>query len=141
MRTLPLVLLSAMAMPPAASHAANMGQFYGHWRLDSIAGYADISEGDSEARKLLGKPVEISASAFTIAGDACHNPSSVTVVDVDHILANDWKTTRRDIALGRFRLGHHAPHIDAGCADALVLDPDELLIDNGGAVFLASRQP
>ena len=141
MRTLALSLVSAMAMQPAPSHAADTNKFYGHWRLDLIAGYADISEGDTEAQKLLGKPMEISPSAFTIAGDACNNPSSTTVIDVDHLLANDWKTTRRDIHLGRFTLGPRAPHINAGCADALVLDPNELLIDNGGAFFLASRQP
>ena len=141
MRTLALSLVSALAMQPAASHAADTARFYGHWRLDSIAGYADISEGDTEAKKLLGKPMEIFPNAFTIAGDACNNPSSVTVIDTDRLLADNWKTTRHDIHLGRFTLGPRAPHMDAGCADALVLDPNELLIDNGGAVFLASRQP
>ena len=140
MRNPALCLVVALALQPAASHAADTARFYGHWRLDSIAGYADISEGDAEAKKLLGKPVDISPGAFAIAGDACNNPSSLTTIDVDHLLANDWKTTRRDIALGRFRLGRQAPHIDAGCADALVLDPDELLVDNGGAFFLASRK-
>ena len=141
MRTLALSLVSALAMQPAASHAADTARFYGHWCLDSIAGYADISEGDTEARKLLGKPMQISPNAFTIAGDACNNPSATTVIDVDSFLANDWKTTRRDLALGRFTLGHRAPHLDAGCADALVLAANELLVDNGGAFFLASRQP
>ncbi len=65
----------------------------------------------------------------------------MTVINGGHFLANDWKVTRRDIALGQFRLRHYAPHIDAGSADALVLDPNELLVDTGGAFFLVSQRP
>ena len=140
MKTYAAWMFAGLFLTPIAAHAAEAGRFYGTWRIDSIAGYADISEGDAEAKKLIGKTIQIAASSSTIAGELCRNPTTMESVEVDHLLSDEWKTSRQDIKLGKFKLGNSAQHINSGCAESIVLSRDELLVDNAGAFYLASRQ-
>ncbi len=128
------------AMRPAA-HAEGVSDFFGKWTVTGIAGYADVGSGEGEARKGIGKPVVISAGGIRMPGYLCDKHAvTYQVENVDAVLAGGWEATRQDLDLGHFKLGQQAGHIDAVCADGLVLDHDDLLMTSGsGAFYIVHR--
>ena len=133
------ILLSGLG---SVAHAAQVSDFFGTWRVVRVAGYGDVSSGDKEAQKGVGKSVVISADSIRMPAYLCDkHPVTYQVEDVDAVLASGWEATRKDLDLGRFKLGRRAGHIEATCADGLVLDRDDLLMTSGaGAFYLVRRQ-
>ena len=133
------ILLSGMG---SAAQAAQVSDFFGSWKVTRIAGYGDVSSGDKEAQKGVGKPVVISSDSIQMPAYLCDkHPVTYQVESVDAVLASGWETTRNGLELGKFKLGKRAGHIDAVCADALVLDRNDLLMTSGaGAFYLVHRQ-
>lgn len=134
------VALVWVAPPPAWS--TQLSDFFGAWKIVKIAGYGDVSSGPKYAEKGLGKKVTITADSVLLPGVPCErNPLTYKVADVDAVLASGWEATRLDLDLGRFKLAKQAGYIYSGCADALVLDRNDLLIPSGeGAFYIMHRQ-
>lgn len=132
------VLVLAIAMPAEASAVS---RFYGNWRIASIAGFGEISSGQSSARQALGQRVYITANSIILPDDPCTgHPLSYDIIPVDLFLKKSWQMSRSDLKLGSLRLAAAAAHIDAECADALVLDRNHLLISSGaGAYYIVRR--
>ena len=128
------------AMTPAA-HAEGVSDFFGKWTVTRIAGYGDVGSGEKQARKGIGKPVVISAEGIRMPGYLCDKHAvTYQVESVDAVLAGGWEATRQDLDLGHFKLGQQAGHLDAVCADGLVLDHDDLLMTSGsGAFYIVHR--
>ena len=126
----------------SAAHAAQLSDFFGTWKVTRIAGYGNVSSGDMEAQKGVGEPVVISANSIRMPAYLCNkHPVTYQVENVDAVLASGWETTRNGLELGKFKLGERAGHIDAVCADALVLDRNDLLMTSGaGAFYIVHRQ-
>ena len=133
------ILLSGMG---SAVHATQVSDFFGTWRVTRIAGYGDVSSGEKEAQKGVGKSVVISADSIGMPAYLCDKHRvTYQVEDVDAVLASDWEATRKDLELGKFKLGRTAGHIEADCADGLVLDRNDLLMTSGaGAFYIVHRQ-
>ncbi len=127
---------------PSLAWSTQLSDFFGTWKIKKIAGYGDVSSGPKYAEKNLGRTATITASSVLLPGVPCElNPLTYKVADVDAVLANGWEATRLDLSLGRFKLGKQAGYIYSGCADALVLDRNDLLMPSGeGAFYIVHRQ-
>lgn len=124
------------------SHAENLANFYGVWRIRSIAGYAEISAGSDINRNKIGRTVLINHKGVILPGQKCADYTIMLKrVEVDPFMRDSWRTFRADLRVTPFILGKTALNIDSACADALVLDRNHLLMSSGdGAFFLESRE-
>jgi hypothetical protein len=121
---------------PWIAHARPIAAFYGRWQIDSLAGLADASAGETQSEKTLDSTATLSSNEHALTDVSCHTRPVLRTVDVDTILLNDWNTRRSNLKLGKFHLATHARSIDAGCGFAFILGNNEL---QGGAFHLASR--
>jgi hypothetical protein len=125
-----------------AAQAGSVSNFYGEWKISEIAGYSDISSGDAGAAKDLGKLLIITSTSIMLPADLCNNhPLTQDLVNVNTFLRDQWQTSRSALNLAGFKLGKTAFHMDASCADALIIDQNDLLMTSGtGAVYVVKRQ-
>lgn len=132
----------AVAGDPSPPEFASL---FGTWKAVKIIGSGNITSSDEVAKALLGRTVTISAdrisnpyepSAYCVPD----NPT-VTYVDTEARLEKDWDTRISDIDLPEGTLKARMPYLDAGCAEALVISPNELMWSFGnGFNYLLQRQ-
>ncbi|NPD68793.1 hypothetical protein HN018_12690 [Lichenicola cladoniae] len=135
-------LMTITALTPLAASAAQLSDYFGHWKVVKIAGYGDASSGQAGADKGLGKSYVISRTSIMMPSGLCDKHEiTYDVVTVDGVMSEGWEVTRKDLDLGEFRLGNKAGYINAVCMDGFVLDKNNLLVPSGdGAFYIVRRQ-
>ena len=137
-----IALACALSAGSASARVTQLSDFFGSWKITRIAGYGDVSSGPEYAKQGLGKTVTISTDSVLLPSDPCDRHTlTFEMADVDAVLASGWEATRQDLDLGHFKLGKRAGRLHSGCADALVLDRNDLLMTSGeGAFYIVRRQ-
>lgn len=111
---------------------------YGHWRIAKVIGAADVAAmSDKQARALVGRSVEIKASAFVFNGEVCDRPN--------------YERTQQDLVLSFREQGHASPAnmglpdpvtaIDARCTHIFLKRPGVIVIHWEGYYFDAVKFP
>ena len=117
---------------------------FGNWKVRKLVGMAPITAGDLEERQPLGRTITISAQQIVEPWrqPACRpRHPALKLVDTKEELEQNWRVSISDLDL---RKGWNKPRMqimDVGCADALVLDRNNLVWPSGnGFYYLAIRQ-
>jgi hypothetical protein len=109
--------------------------FGGHWRVDSIVGYSEISVGDDQLKKLIGQTVDISKAGVKIGTDDCRaDAMRVRLRDTSTLLRDEYKAARKDAGLPAQTLTLDA----APCGYVFRLGRD-IVFNQDGAFYRASR--
>lgn len=135
-------LLTLLTSVPVAASAAQLSDYFGNWKVVKVAGYGDVSSGQTEADKGLGKSYVISANSIATPSGLCDkHPITYEIVNVDGVMSEGWEATRKDLNLGKLHLAKRTGYINAVCTNGFVLDKDDLLMSSGdGAFYIVHRQ-
>ncbi|SMG59959.1 hypothetical protein [Paraburkholderia susongensis] len=85
----------------AAEPTTAPSSFNGKWTVTDVVGYSDISGGIPEAKRLLGKVLNISSGQIEFAGERCrpHDSFSIRTVDTAPTLKDYYGINLEDTGL------------------------------------------
>jgi hypothetical protein len=133
---LPLLLVSASAAV-AAHEGDRNADILGHWRVSRVVGSADIAAmSDAEARRLVGKRIDIGKNAFVFNGERCEEPTYERSKDD---LVKSFREQGHASAAG-MGLPDPVTSIDAGCTHLFLKRPGVIVLQWEGFYFDAVRQ-
>lgn len=129
-----LVLITLLA-PAAHAQDAN-ADVYGKWKITAILGGGIGSLSARQERKLIGKPLLISAKGFEFNGRKCVNPAyERRQEDPATYFDREWRTDVSDIPFPK-----PVTIIKTrGCDDVFPIKKDRLMIAEKGTFFEAVR--
>lgn len=121
---------------PAAHAQDRNADIYGQWKITTVLGGGIGSLSASEERKLIGKPLLISAHGFAFNGRKCVNPAyERRHEDPAAYFAREWRANVSDIPFPK-------PVTiikTSGCDYVFPIRKDRLMIAEQGTFFEAVR--
>lgn len=129
---------------PAQSLSPTVQSLFGEWKVERLVGASTIVAGAKSEKAPLGTSVTISADlikTYDRAGTCKPRNPSVTKVDTEAKLSDDFGTSGTGLYLPHGKLRSRMDYFDAGCAFALILGTNELLWSGGnGYIYLLRRK-
>lgn len=134
-----LISLGAYACLASLAHASDAdinADIFGQWTTISILDTADIAGmSDREARKLIGKRLEIGPDALKFAGESCKSPSySRSVREPAKYIREEWHARS-----GNLGLPNPVTTIDAQCTDLFLTGTGRMVFNWNGFFFNAKK--
>jgi hypothetical protein len=130
-----LMMLLSLASTRVVAAEPN-DDIYGVWKITSLIGGGIGSLNDRQARKLIGKPVIITAEKFSFNGRVCKNPAyERSTEDTVTYFDREWRTSVNDIPFPEQVTIIETP----GCDFLFPIRKDHLMIAEDGGFFEAVR--
>jgi hypothetical protein len=121
---------------PAAHAQDRNADIYGQWKITTVLGGGIGSLSASEERKLIGKPLLISAHGFAFNGRKCVNPAYERHHEAPGAyFAREWHTNVSDIPFPKLVTIIKT----RGCDYVFPIRKDRLMIAEQGTFFEAVR--
>jgi hypothetical protein len=133
----PLLLLATLALPGVDARAQDPNaDIYGRWKIKALIGGGIGSLSDRQARRLIGKPLIISAERYEFNGRVCMHPDyQRSKENPDTYFDREWRTDVSDIPFP-----NPVTIIETtGCDYLYPIRKDHLMIAEDGGFFEAVR--
>lgn len=133
-----IVVLAILAITTATAHAQDPNaDIYGQWKITDMIGMGAIASLSGEqARKLIGKPLVISAGKFEFNGRVCAHPEFTRTTDEPTAyFSREWNTGIEGIPFPNPVTIIETP----GCDFIYPIRKDHLMIAEHGIFFEAVR--